>query len=371
MSEEQPSKTSGAKKRDMDSPTGQTPDDPRNLALGYDPGRSLVRRKAVTAPLKPLQRTLQQQGRSPVLLVVGALVILGMIVLAVMFSASGGSDFSPPDSVIDSTCTIRVDSDTNVRLGPGYEYQRGWILDAGQSRLADARSGENWFRITNGWVSRDDVLLTTEESCTSLQEFSSPQIFSDELVLPAEVEVLRWSELFGESFATGANGWVESASDSGAALVEGMLILSTIDHQPETLLTVSPQFSPNYQPLHDAFYTFDLSWISGASGSEVIFTFAKSENAAFQVVVRRDGMVKLMDMDGTELAQADSVISGSGRQIIGVLYRDREVNVFLNGQQVSSVTVDDSPSGVYTFALRGANAEVSINRFVVKIPAAN
>jgi len=349
----------------------------QSRALPYDPGKMLVRRKAVTAPLKPLEEAVR--NRSPMMLVLGAVIILGMIVLAVVLAAGGEDNLGGielGEIGASGACMVVAPDDVNVRSGPGYDYERAWIMSGGDSREAFDGFDETWLRLENGWVAVSEITLQSSSACSQLPQRTDPVIFQDDIITPDSINALAWHEILTESFATSVNGWIESADGVGAQIAEGELILMTADDGAP--VTVYPADAVGWGTLMDGYITLRLEWTSAASeGVQFGLAFRVDETNLYQLNLSRDGALSLWraDADGlTQIAEAgieaedlfDESLDMS--LVLGLLFEEEAFRVVVNDEEQISAADDAFREGTYHLELRGQNASVRIARFEVKVP---
>lgn len=351
--------------RQPSAPTEREPETKpgESLALPYDPAAMKPVRRVVTAPLQPLH--LPPQTRSPLLIVVlSAGIILGTIVLALLLSSARRDEVNEFQAQGTSTadCILVAVQDANVRIGPGYEYPRYWILPAGASERAYERVGEAWFRLENGWLPKETV--TFLGTCLTLPETAAPIIFDDSLDLPSAVAELNWLTILEENFATNVNQWVETAGGRGASIQKGYLELS------DPPVVVYPQESPNFYRLEDAYYAFDLEWIAQDADSEAVLRFRVDGDKAYEVSLRPEGRVLLMlrtEGDRRSLAQAEAFPAGP-RLTVGVLNWGQTISIYLNGERILQAEDATLDGGTYALGLQGSLGRVRISRFEIRVP---
>jgi hypothetical protein len=341
-------------------------------ALPYDPGKMLVRRKAVTAPLKPLEEAVR--NRSPVMLVFGAIIILGMIMLAVVLAAGGEDDLGGIElSGISASgsCMVVAPDDVNVRSGPGYDYERVWIMTGGDSDEAFNSFDQTWLRLESGWVAVSEITLQSSSACAQLPQSTDPVIYQDDITVPDAIDALEWHEILTESFATSINGWVESADGAGAQISEGELVLSTSDDG--AAVTVYPADAAGWGDLMDGYITFRLQWSGAASDDQQLgLNFRMDGPNFYQLSVTPEGDVGLWRASSDGLTQMSQVrvrdVEVVERMVLGLLFVGEEMRVFVNDDL--RITTSDAAisQGRYHLELRGQNASVRITRFEVKVP---
>jgi len=354
MAKSEPKKTEQSRALGYDP--AATPAEPFSRALEYDPAEPLIYKRDATAPLRPLHP--ENPWRSPILLILGAVFIFSAIAMGVIVSASNAdtqSDFAPAPTLVG--CTVYTQADTNVRFGPGFDYDRSWILPAGAQREALVRFGEAWFRIDNGWVPREALRLQPSTACLQLPEALSPLIFPDDLPTPSDVLALGWGEILGETFATSINGWAESSD--GATLQEGsLLLMATTDIVPRAY----PSLSPSQQSLRDAFFAFDVYWVRDGDGTAQVALYLRD---GYAVSLAHNGNLEILGQAGQVLAQRQ--LNNTEAITIGVLAHGERLRVYIDNAPALEAAAQPAPGG-YFLTLNGQNAGVKINRFEVKTP---
>jgi hypothetical protein len=328
----------------------------------------VFRSKAVTAPLKPLEDAVR--NRSPVTLVFGAIIILGMIVLAVVLAAGGEDDLSGIElsgSAGSSACMVVAPDDVNVRGGPGYDYERVWILASGDTREALDGFEETWLRLEKGWVAVSEVTLQSSSACAQLPQTSELVLFDDDIRVPDAIEALEWHEILTENFATSINGWVESAGGAGAQISDGELWLSTA----ENTVSVFPADALSWGEMADGYITLRAEW-SGAAGDDqqLALIFRADGPNFYDLTLSRNGDLSLwLDADGSHTLINRASIS-EGPLVLGLLFAGEEIRVFAGDEEHFSASDSGLSAGTYRLELRGENAAIRITRFEVKIPPA-
>jgi hypothetical protein len=349
-------------------PLPDPPDEsPKSRALDFDPNSLHVRRKKdLTAPLKPL--TAETTSRPPVMIVLGVIVILGAVAFGAFWLSDGVGDENGLRSTADLVCLAISTQNTNVRMGPGYDYPRAWILPAGETRLMLEQVDQTWLRIDNGWLLKAEVSLSSSRACNELPEPDHPQLFDDDILPPPEIESLGWDELLGESFAVDVNGWSEAGDPIHVAVREGELILFSSG----TLTQVYPVKTTIPLILSDAYYTFRFEWVASDLAAEVVLLFRATDINAYQVAVRRDGTVTASLRQGETVTpfavQADAVPISHQTIEVGILSQGNQHTVYLNGEQVIRFSDATLTEGRFALGLQGRDSSLRISRFEIRIP---
>jgi hypothetical protein len=339
---------------------------PRSRALEFDPADLQYRRKKdLTAPLKPLSS--ESSARSPLLVVLAAVILL-VVVAGGVFVLAADDGSIPQGSNIDKlTCNASPLQDANVRMGAGFDYSRAWILAAGESRLILEQVDDEWYRIENGWLHKDDVSFVSATACQTLPESESPPVFADDIPLPDVLVDEGWQELLGESFAVDVNGWLAASDPSAATIREGELILFSA----ESLSQLAPTQSSVPATLEDAYFAFRVEWVASDLEAEVLLFFRSGEKGAYQVAVRRDGTVSLRRENGEVLAQQINAAPLNELYWVGVWAMGESISIFINGNLILEIDDASLTEGAYYLGLQGRDSSIRISRFEIRVPPAN
>lgn len=360
----------------MSAPEHQDPTPRESIALSYDPGKAPSPHRMVTGPLRPFEP--ENKPRSPIIIILAAMVLLGAIVGAVFFAAidEEATADSPRLPMSAPLCVVTAMQEISVRVEPDYAAPRAWIMNAGDTMQAVEQYQGGWLRLLNGWIARDAVTLSPEISCDSLPVTRTPLNFNDDLDVP---DGMNWPVLIEDSFATDTGGWLDSIGDSTlAALREGYLVLFSPAE------TNGPQARPvalsdERLNLQDAYFAAQILWIASDLEAEVSITFRETDAGAYRVAARRDGALLLTFVPNSPtaspIALADFVkISAltADEFILGVRVEGESLTVYINGDDILHAQDDRlSDAGTFSMGLVGRQSTVYIRRFEVLAPAAD
>lgn len=300
---------------------------------------------------KPVAPPTQSRSSASVLMVVGTILLVAVVLIIWWVSEMSQSETLGMMPQVD--CLVTANTDANIRIGPGLEYRRAWILNEGESRRATYRVGFEWFQIDNGWLPRSAVSL--KNACNDLPESQHPKLFEDDIELPKALLAAGWGETLGENFATNANGWVKLAADEEARLVEGELILA-----PDVEIAPTRDNILSYE---DAYYTFEGYW----EDATLVFIFRRSEIGEYQLHIESEKVYLRTFPDPKKIAEFPiAPIVPKERFLIGILSDGSTLEIFLNNQTLVSIKDETLSEGRYAFKAQGG--EVHLRRFEVNVP---
>jgi hypothetical protein len=317
----------------------------------------------------------ESKALAPLTLLWGAGLLLGLLVMLIFrLSAQGPSDQNFVPARAAQNCELVSASPLNIRAGPGFDYSRIWVLEAGQSRRALAQNeagGGDWLALENGWVPRQAVQLNSIFICNQLPPSQGQLIFQDHLQVPASIAALDWYQILEESFATDLNGWLIPSPANTAAIREGNLVLFAFGGQTAQAY---PQAAASYYPLSEAYYGLSASWIASDEQAEFRLKVRASEEGAYELRLRRDGALSLnwQPAIGPAAALDENFLPGlAGSKFeLGLLHQGTRLALYVNGQRRFEVRHDAPPAGNYALELSGTQASLQVHRFEILIPPA-
>ena len=244
----------------------------------------------------------------------------------------------------NEVCLVIAQKMVNVRVGPGLDYGRAWMLGLGEQRQAVAQAGTDWLQIPKGWIAREDVGL--QSGCANLPTVESPEIFEDDLTPPASILARGWGESFGENFATMSNGWMDANGQAGF-LFEGALLLQANAELAPT--------NPNIMRYEDAYYLFEMVWEVSEANGVFIFTFGGNETGEYQLNIWQEGKIQLMRNEHEiETAQVEKIPLNQPL-VVGVLADGTQLEMYWQDDLLFSIEDEGLKQGTYAVQMQAGS----------------